>query len=96
MRIMQHERLARAATFDPLPALLLSDVDALGYFVRRDLLDEHLCPLEQLWTLPEAQKILKKHSQMERGRRESRNTPPSITISSKHGATCVTWWKCTA
>ncbi len=43
-----------------MPALLLSDVDALGYFVRRDLLDEHLGPLEQLWTLPEAQKILKK------------------------------------
>ena len=43
-----------------MPALLLSDEDALGYFVRRDLLDEHPGPVEHLWTLPEAQKILKK------------------------------------
>jgi hypothetical protein len=46
--------------FDPLPPLLTTGDEALIYFVRRDLLGESPGPVEQLWTLPETQKILKK------------------------------------
>lgn len=45
---------------DPLPALLGSGDIALEYFARRDLLDWQAGPVEQLWDLPEAQKLLKK------------------------------------
>lgn len=46
--------------FDPLPPLLSSGDEALTYFVRRDLLGEDPGPLDGLWTLPGAQRLLKK------------------------------------
>ncbi len=46
--------------FDPLPALSSSEDEALLYFVRRDLLGESVSPVQRLWQLPEARKILKK------------------------------------
>jgi hypothetical protein len=46
--------------FDPLPPLLASKDEALIYFVRRDLLEENPGPVQRLWQLPGAQKILKK------------------------------------
>lgn len=46
--------------FDPLSALLFSGNEALQFFVRRDLLGEQVGPLDRLWRLPEAQKILKR------------------------------------
>ncbi len=46
--------------FDPLPPLLSSNDEALLYFVRRDLLGQDTGPVERLWQLPGAQKILKK------------------------------------
>ena len=46
--------------FDPIPALLASGEEALQYFVKRDLLEEEAGPIDCLWQLPEAQKILKK------------------------------------
>ena len=45
---------------DPLPALLGWDDPALTYFVRRDLLDEAVGPLEALWELPEAKRLVNK------------------------------------
>jgi len=45
---------------DPLPPLLTARDVALVYFARRDLLGEDPGPIERLWELPEAQKILKK------------------------------------
>jgi len=48
--------------FDPLPALLSSGDEALQYFARRDLLDEEAGPIQRLWKLPKAQKILKKQT----------------------------------
>jgi Squalene-hopene cyclase C-terminal domain/Prenyltransferase and squalene oxidase repeat len=45
---------------DPLPPLLSSSDEALVYFVRRDLLGEDPGPVERLWSLPGAQKLLKK------------------------------------
>jgi hypothetical protein len=46
--------------FDPIPALLESGDQALQYFVKRDLLEEEAGPMDCLWQLPGAQKILKK------------------------------------
>jgi hypothetical protein len=46
--------------FDPLPPLLSSANEALMYLARRDLLAENVDPVQRLWLLPEAQKILKK------------------------------------
>jgi hypothetical protein len=46
--------------FDPLPPLLASADEALCCFVRRDLLGEAAGPVQCLWTLPQALKILRK------------------------------------
>jgi hypothetical protein len=45
---------------DPLPSLLASGDHALTYFVRRDLLDEEVGPVELLWNLPQALNLLRK------------------------------------
>lgn len=50
----------RQLQVDPLPALLASDDEALLHFVRRDLLGEEAGPVEALWELPEAQRLLRK------------------------------------
>jgi hypothetical protein len=44
--------------FDPLPSLLSSKNESLLYFVRRDLLDEHLTSVEALWQTREVKRIL--------------------------------------
>lgn len=46
--------------YDPLPPLLSSGNEALQYFVRRDLLEGEVNPVQHLWQLPGAQKILRK------------------------------------
>jgi hypothetical protein len=46
--------------FDPIPPLLGSGDEALRYFSRRDLLGEAAGPVNPIWELPEAMKILKK------------------------------------
>jgi hypothetical protein len=46
--------------FDPIPPLPSSDDEALQYFVRRDVLGERVGPVERLWCLPSAQRILRK------------------------------------
>jgi hypothetical protein len=46
--------------FDPLPPLVSGGDEALVYFARRDLLGENPGPVERLWQLPGALKILKK------------------------------------
>ncbi len=45
---------------DPLPALLASENDALLYFVRRDLLEEDVGPVDAPWTVPQVVKVLRK------------------------------------
>jgi hypothetical protein len=45
---------------DPLPALLSSGNEAIAYFTRRDLLDKSVWPVENIWELPEVNKLLKK------------------------------------
>ncbi|CAG0930343.1 hypothetical protein TFLX_01671 [Thermoflexales bacterium] len=45
---------------DPLPPLLSSSQKAVQYFVQRDLLGKRVGPVNQLWPLPAAQKILNK------------------------------------
>jgi hypothetical protein len=46
--------------FDPLPSLLSSRNESLNYFVRRDLLDEHLASVEVIWQTPEVRRILRR------------------------------------
>ncbi|HSD85787.1 MAG TPA: adenosine deaminase, partial [Anaerolineae bacterium] len=46
--------------FDPLPPLLSSNNEAVQYFAHRDLMGKRVGPVNQLWQLPGAQKILKK------------------------------------
>jgi hypothetical protein len=48
---------------DPLPLLLSADHEALRYFARRDLLGEKAGPVDALWELPEAQKLVKKQQE---------------------------------
>ena len=50
----------RQLRFDPVPALLGSEDEALGHFVRRDLCEEDVGPVCRLWRLPGAQRILRK------------------------------------
>ena len=50
----------RQFRIDPIPPLLASNDEALQYFVRRDLLGEKVGPVQQWWSLREAQKILRK------------------------------------
>jgi hypothetical protein len=45
---------------DPIPSLLSYPDEALQYFVRRDLLGEQAGPVQRLWNLPGAQRILRK------------------------------------
>ncbi len=61
-----------------MPPLLLSGNEALGYFVRRDLLGEDAGPVQRLWQLPGAQKILKKQQSDGRWARAGFNKHPAI------------------
>ncbi|MCX5973461.1 MAG: hypothetical protein NTU59_02050 [Coprothermobacterota bacterium] len=45
---------------DPLEPLLGSPDPAIRYFAERDLLDEPVPPIDTIWDLPEAQRILRK------------------------------------
>jgi hypothetical protein len=45
---------------DPVPTLLNSGEEAINYFIHRDLLNESVAPINSVWELPEAQKLLKK------------------------------------
>jgi hypothetical protein len=48
---------------DPLPTLLSADHEALRCFAKRDLLGEETAPVDALWELPEAQKLLSKQQE---------------------------------
>jgi hypothetical protein len=45
---------------DAIPVLLASQNKAIVYFVKRDLLDEHVQSITFMWGLPEPQKILRR------------------------------------
>ena len=45
---------------NPIPALLAARSEALRYFSRRDLLREAVPPVQRLWRLPEAERILRR------------------------------------
>jgi len=55
--------LAESLPFDPLPTLLASEVEAVRFFARRDLLFENPGPVDALWALPAAQRILGKQQE---------------------------------
>ena len=46
--------------YDPIPPLIGSKNEAISYFTHRDLLNEKVEPIETLWQLSAAQKILRK------------------------------------
>ena len=46
--------------FDPVPVLLAWNDSILTYFVQRDLLDMAVQPVEALWELPEARRLVEK------------------------------------
>jgi hypothetical protein len=50
----------RQLRFDPIPPLLSVNDEALRFFVKRDLLEEEEEPIDRLWRMPGALKILKK------------------------------------
>jgi hypothetical protein len=64
--------------FDPLAPLLSSKNEALQYFVRHDLLGEQVGPVQCLWQLPEAQRILKKQLANGAWPRSGENKHPAI------------------
>jgi hypothetical protein len=66
--------------FDPLPALLSPDDPALRYFVQRDLLEQDIGPVQQLWSLAGAQKILKKQLLNGSWSRSGENKHPAINV----------------
>lgn len=45
--------------FDPTPTLLSSGNEAIVYFTKRDLLEQEVAPINNLWQLPEALKTLR-------------------------------------
>jgi len=49
--------------FDPLPQLVSSGNDALFYFVKRDLLEEKVDPIETLWQLIPVVKIIQRQQE---------------------------------
>lgn len=46
--------------FNPIPPLLQADDEALRFFVRRDILEEDVGPVDRLWSLPQAAKLINK------------------------------------
>jgi hypothetical protein len=63
---------------DPIPPLLASGDEALEYFTRRDLLGEEVGPVERLWRLPGAVKILKMQQPDGSWPRSGENRHPAI------------------
>ncbi|MBY8987514.1 MAG: hypothetical protein KGD61_03590 [Candidatus Lokiarchaeota archaeon] len=49
--------------YDPLAPLISSKNEAIIYFTKRDLLEKELEPLETLWILPSAMKIINKQQE---------------------------------
>lgn len=49
--------------FDPLPTLLSVENSAILYFVNRDLLEKEGEPVENLWAVPDVEKIFKKQQE---------------------------------
>jgi len=66
---------------NPLPMLLSSGNEALEFYTRRDLLDERVGDMQQLWQLPGLQKILKKQLPNGSWTRPGENKHPAININ---------------
>jgi hypothetical protein len=64
--------------FDPMAPLLGSGKEAIQYFARRDLLEEQVGPIERVWRLPEAQRILRKQLPNGAWPRSGENKHPAI------------------
>ncbi len=49
--------------YDPLPLLLAAENPCIPYFTHRDLLNESVGPIHEIWNLPAPQRIVKKQIQ---------------------------------
>ncbi len=47
---------------DAAAPLLASGNEAVAYFARRDLLGEAVGPIEDVWSLPEVERLLRKNA----------------------------------
>jgi hypothetical protein len=56
-------QLAKKLPIDPLPSLLSSEDKALTYFVKRDLLEQEVGPLDSLREMPRAQRLMQKQQE---------------------------------
>jgi hypothetical protein len=63
---------------DPLPALLSFTDDALTYFIRRDLMDLSVGPIEDLWKNSSARQVISKQQINGSWSYNKQNTLPSI------------------
>ena len=66
--------------YDPLPALLSTEFPAVETFARRDLLEEVDPPIEEVWILPEVQRILKKQRSKGAWERSGENKHPAVRV----------------
>ncbi len=46
--------------YDPISPLVISQYEGISYFTKRDLLEERVEPIQTIWTLSTAQKLLQK------------------------------------
>jgi hypothetical protein len=63
---------------DPLAPLLASENEAILYFTRGDLLGEQVSPVQHLWQLPEAERILRRQQANGAWPRSGENKHPAI------------------
>jgi len=57
------EKWRKEFRVDPIPALISSNNRAIEYFTRRDLLHEKVEPVDALWELPEAKRLLRRQQE---------------------------------
>lgn len=67
--------------FNPIPALLASNNQAIDYYTQRDLLDDLSGEIQTLWQLPGVQKIFKKQLPDGSWTRSGENKHPAININ---------------
>ena len=79
----------RSLKFDPISPLLSSDNEAIGYYVRRDLLGERVDPISHIWQLPEVQRVLKKQQADGSWRYPGKKT----VVYPKHHYSLLETWK---
>ena len=66
--------------YDPLPALLSSDQEAIHYFVQKELLEHPSISKETIWNLPQPKQILRKQLENGSWARTRTNKHPAVNV----------------